>query len=453
MKGRILIVDDDQDVLYTARLILKEHFTSVDTISNPADIIPILNKEHFDVVLLDMNFVQGATSGKEGLDLLEKILKAKPNTKIIMNTAYGDIDLAVTAMKNGAIDFLVKPWEKEKLISTVSAICKLSQSEQEVSHLKSKQKELLKDTNNHYVEIVSKAQSMEPILETIEKVANTDADVLLLGENGTGKEIVARDIHRRSSRAQEAFIKVDLGSITETLFESELFGHKKGAFTDAKEDRPGRFEIATGGTLFLDEIGNLTMPLQAKLLSALQNRQITRVGASEPVPVDIRLICATNKPIYSMVDEGEFRQDLLYRMNTVELRLPPLRQRQEDISLLTDHFLKAYASKYQKGSLRMQNGVLKKLESYRWPGNIRELQHAVERAVIMSDGKELKSADFLLTPKKTTSAPSSSLKIEDREKEAIEHALESCHGNLTKAAVELGWGRSTLYRKMKKYGL
>ncbi|MEO1051545.1 MAG: sigma-54 dependent transcriptional regulator [Bacteroidota bacterium] len=452
--GSILIVDDDEDVLYTARMVLKQQFSTVHTEHSTEHILDAVKQHHYDVVILDMNFSAGATSGKEGLDWLVKIKKADPQVQVIMNTAYGDIQLAVDSMKKGATDFLVKPWEKEKLLSTVNTVFALGQSNKKVSQLKDQQKVLSGDLDRQYSDMISSSAAMQRVLAAIEKVAQTDANVLILGENGTGKELVARAIYKQSLRSEEAFIKVDLGAVSETLFESELFGHKKGAFTDAKEDRAGRFEVANMGTLFLDEIGNLSMPLQSKLLSVLQNRQVLRVGANAPTDIDIRLICATNRPVYQMVDEGDFRQDLLYRINTVEIEIPPLRERIEDIPLLLDHYLGTYTKKYNKEGLKTNASTVKMLKKYDWPGNIRELQHAVERAVIMSSGKVLEPTDFLLSSKREKPATDAgSLKVEDMEKHTIQQALKKCEGNLTKAAVELGWGRSTLYRKMKKYGL
>ena len=453
--GNILIIDDDLDVLYTAQLILKHHYTQVDTEGNPKKALQMIQNQEYDVVLLDMNFAPGVTHGQEGLFWLRKIQKESPESLIILNTAYGEIELAVEAMKRGASDFLVKPWPKEKLLSSVKMVFELKQSRQEVARLQTSRKVINAEWDSQYPDLISKAPVMQAVLKTLEKVATTDANVLILGENGTGKELVARAIHRKSRRSEEAFIKVDLGAIPESLFESELFGHVKGAFTDAREDRAGRFEVASGGTLFLDEIGNLTLPLQAKLLTVLQSRQLMRVGSNQSIPLDIRLICATNSPLYQHVQEGTFRQDLIYRINTVELQLPPLRERQEDIPLLAEYFLQQYTQKYEKPSLKLQAAALNKLYAYPWPGNIRELQHALERAVIMSEGNTLATADFMLgqaqTP--TPTATQSSLNVEEMEKAAISAAIRKYQGNLTQAAKELGMGRSTLYRKIDKYKL
>lgn len=452
--GSILIIEDDPDVLYTARMVLKRHFKSVKGELDPSRIPKILKKESFDVILLDMNFSSGQTSGEEGIHWLKKILSIAPDSHVVMNTAYGHIELAVAAMKEGAIDFLVKPWEPEKLLSTVRAIYKLSQSQKEVKELRNRQSYLNREMDREFSEIISVDPIMKPIFDTIDKVAVTDVNVLVLGENGTGKELVARAIHRKSQRNTDVFIKVDLGAIPETLFEAELFGHAKGAFTDAREDRSGRFEVASGGSLFLDEIGNLPLPLQAKLLTALQSRQITRVGSNQPISLDIRLICATNKALHELVHTHEFRQDLLYRINTVELHIPPLRDRPADIPVLLNHYLAMYCEKYNKRIPSVSRRTLSQLQKYPWPGNIRELIHAIERAIILSEGPQLEILDFI-TERHTqpvTTAPQS-LNIEEVEKAAIAQAINQCKGNLTQAAKELGFGRSTLYRKMTKYGL
>jgi DNA-binding NtrC family response regulator len=454
LTGKILIIDDDVDVLHTARLILKKQFSTVRTESDPGNLYELLQKETFDVIILDMNFTYGQTGGQEGLHWLGEILKIDPGAHVMMNTAYGDIGLAVTAIRQGAIDFLVKPWEKEKLLSSVLTVYQLSQSKKEVKRLRHKQKVMNQDAAGQFPEMIAVSASMQKVFATIEKVAPTDANVLILGENGTGKELVARALHRQSARAEADFIKVDVGAIAETLFESELFGHAKGAFTDAREERAGRFEIASGGTMFLDEIGNLPLPLQAKLLTALQNRQIVRVGSNKPIKVDIRLVCATNQSVYGMVNDGTFRQDLLYRINTVEIKLPPLRERTEDIPVLATHFLNMYAQKYRKPGMKISRETIKQLQQYAWPGNIRELQHALERAVIMSDSYELSPDEFLLSsPSKKSEEKNLTYNLEEIEKAAIQNAIKKYQGNLSLAAKELGFGRSTLYRRMEKYGL
>ena len=450
--GHILIVDDDQDVLFTAKTILKREYLKVSVESSPNRLETLLKKEELDIVILDMNFKAGVTSGNEGLFWLKRIKEIDPSVHVILNTAYGDINLAVQSMKDGATDFLVKPWEKEKLLTTVANVFELRQSGKKIKKLEATETALTEDIDSGYSELVFQSARMGKVMDTIKKVAQTDASVLILGENGTGKEVVARTIHRLSGRNKNAMIKVDLGALAESLFESELFGHKKGAFTDAKEDRTGRFEIADGGTIFLDEIGNLSLAMQVKLLSVLQNRQFTPVGSSKAIDFDTRVISATNQSLYDMVSDGDFRQDLLYRINVVEIELPPLRERREDIPLLANHYLATYAQKYQRPGLKIEDRCLSQLGSYPWPGNIRELQHAVERAVIMAPGRVLKSDDFLL-PKTTRVVSQNSLNMEDVEKEAILKAIEKYEGNLSKASEELGMGRTTLYRKIKKYGL
>ncbi len=452
--GKILVLDDDQGVLYTAKMILKQYFETVITEKDPLKLDFLLNQHKYDVIVLDMNFSYGLTSGKEGIKLLKRILAKDPEAHVLMNTAYGEVDIAVEAMKEGAVDFLVKPWQKEKLLATVQSIYTLSQAKKEVKELKTSQKIVVRDQQKEFDDIISVSPSMKPVFEAINKVAITDANVLILGENGTGKELIARAIHNRSPRVEENFIKVDLGAVSESLFESELFGHAKGAFTDAKEDRPGRFEMANLGSLFLDEIGNLSLAMQAKLLTALQFKQISRVGSNKVTPLDTRLICATNMPLYDMIAESEFRQDLLYRINTVEIKLPPLRDRTEDIEPIALHFLKMYGKKYRKERMRLNETTLNKLKRYSWPGNVRELQHAIERAVIMANSHLLAPEDFLLIERPTQNViASDNYNIEEMEKQAIQNAVRNAEGNLTKAAQALGLGRSTLYRKMSKYKL
>ncbi len=454
MKGRIIIVDDDVDVLTTARMILKQQFSEVITLTHPDKVPDIVKEKSCDVIILDMNFTPGETSGKEGIEWLKKIRRIAPEVQVLMETAYGNIDLAVKAIKLGATDFLVKPWSKEKLLATTMATYKLSQSRKQISRLMTREKILSSDLDQEFSQIITRSRAMKPVLQTVAKVSPTDANVLILGANGTGKELIARAIHRSSSRKDEPFVKVDLGSIAETLFETELFGHVKGAFTDAREDRTGRFEIASGGTLFLDEIGNLSLPLQAKLLTALQTKEIIRVGDHQSVAVDIRLICATNKPIQKLVEENEFRQDLLYRINTVEINLPNLHDRLEDIPLLANFFLEKFKNKYNRPEIVIGSDTYLKLREYKWPGNIRELQHAVERAVIMAEHSVLEPRDFMLqTPSSLRELHTESGSMENYEKIAILNAIRKCKGNLSQAALELGFGRSTLYRKMKKYKL
>ena len=454
-QGHVLVVDDDHDVLQAANLFLKQHVAKVDTEKNPRSIPNLIKNNSYDVVLLDMNFTEDVSSGKEGFYWLEQILEMDPSLAVVLITAYGDVEKAVKAIKMGATDFVMKPWQNEKLLATVHSALNLTQSRREVDVLKSQQKQLSAEIDQHYQDIIGQSPAMNKVFETIEKVAKTDANVLITGENGTGKELVARALHRRSDRSERVFISVDMGAIPENLFESELFGHKKGAFTDANEDRAGRFEVASGGTLFLDEIGNLPLQLQPKLLSAIETRKIMRVGSNKPIDIDIRLICATNEPIREMVQNQQFRQDLLYRINTIEIELPPLRERAEDISLLADHFLEEYVEKYGKDIQTLSEPALRKLEKYQWPGNVRELQHAVERAVIMTEHNVLQPEDFLLT---STSSDEASIvfddyNLEEVEKTVIRKALDKHDGNISKSADELGLTRSSLYRRMDKYDL
>jgi DNA-binding NtrC family response regulator len=453
--GKILIVDDNEDLLLAARLFLKQHFPLVHTEQDPEKLPSLMKNENYDVILLDMNFTLDATSGVEGFMWLDKILQIDPSAVVILVTAYGDVEMAVNAVKAGAIDFVLKPWQNEKLLATISSALNLRYSKLEVNRLRSQQKQLREDIDQRYHDMIGVSPEMQQVFVNIEKVASTDADILILGENGTGKELVARALHRRSPRANEVFISVDMGAIAETLFESELFGHMKGAFTDAKEDRPGRFELASGGTLFLDEIGNLSMALQAKLLSVLEARKVTRLGSNAARDIDIRLICATNMPIYDMVAKNEFRQDLLYRINTVEIQLPPLRDRQEDISLLVDHFLGIFSKKYKKGIKGVSAPALKKLERYHWPGNIRELIHTLERAVILTESSMLQPTDFLFPQmeKEVEGVVFDNYNLEEVEKAVIRKALKKHEGNVSHAARELGLTRTSLYRRMEKYGL
>lgn len=454
--GKILAVDDNIEVLLAIKLLLKPHVELIQTTDNPARIPLLMQQENYDVVLLDMNFTKDAISGSEGFFWLEKILSIDPEAVVIFITAYGDVENAVKAIKFGATDFVNKPWQNEKLLATVSSAIKLKQSKTEVASLKSKEKGLRAILDKPLDGFIGTSAPMQKVFENIQKVAATDASVLILGENGTGKELVARALHQYSKRKDEIFVSVDLGAITDTLFESELFGHTKGAFTDAKADRSGRFEIASGGTLFLDEIGNLQLAMQAKLLTVLERREVTRVGANKPKPIDIRLICATNMPIRDMVDEDRFREDLLYRVNTVEIHIPPLRERGDDISLLAKHFLQLYSKRYNKTIKDISPQAIKKIQTYHWPGNVRELQHSVERAVIMTDNKILQPEDFYLT-NSTNSKPEGleleNYNLEDVEKNIIVKVLKMHQGNISTAAKDLGLTRTSLYRRMEKYGL
>jgi DNA-binding NtrC family response regulator len=452
INSKILVIDDDKDILLSTKVVLKKEFKEIKTISNPEDIIPYIEQKIFDVIILDMNFSTGATSGKEGIDWLKRILNIDSEATIVMMTAYGDITLAIKAMKNGAVDFVVKPWENKKLVATIISAYNLNKSKKEIVLLKDKQQTLVKDIDQSFSEIIGKSPKMIELFNVIDKVAKTDANILILGENGTGKEVIARAIHRKSTRANKLFINVDLGAIAENLFESELFGHTKGSFTDAKEDRAGRFEVANNGTLLLDEIGNLSLPLQSKLLTAIQNKVVTRVGSNHPIPVNIRLICATNMHLKEMVDKNKFRQDLFFRINTVEIHVPTLRDRLDDIPLLSNHFLKIYCKKYKKQNMKISADGFKKLKKYNWPGNIRELQHIIERTVIMNNSTVLNSSDFVLNISENTITNKNNLNLEEVEKQTIENALKKHSFNVSAAAKELGLGRTTMYRKMTKYG-
>jgi DNA-binding NtrC family response regulator len=453
--GRVLIIDDNQDILQAARLFLKQHTTLVHTENDPKSIPSCLKNETYDVVFLDMNFAKGATSGQEGFYWLDRILEIDPSIIVILITAFGDVDMAVRAIKEGATDFILKPWQNEKLLATLSAALKLRRSRMEASSLRSRQKQLSADLDQPFHDFIGISPAMEQVFEIIQKVGQTDANVLILGENGTGKELVARALHRHSPRSGEVFISVDMGALSESLFESELFGHVKGAFTDAREDRTGRFEIASEGSLFLDEIGNLPLTLQSKLLRVVETRSITRVGSNKAIDVDVRLICATNLPIQDMVAQKEFRQDLLYRINTVELQIPPLRERPEDIPLLIEHFLKIYSKKYKKNVKRLNTTTLKKLEKYHWPGNVRELQHAIERAVIMSEEEVLQPADFFFAAAEggADGVVFDNYNLDSIEKTIIRKVISKYGGNISHAAKELGLSRTSLYRRLEKYGL
>ncbi|MBN2289037.1 MAG: sigma-54-dependent Fis family transcriptional regulator [Candidatus Glassbacteria bacterium] len=454
--NRILIVDDDEDVLLAARLLLKAHAESLVTEKEPRNIPALLRNHSYDVILLDMNFALDSTSGKEGFFWLEKILEIDPDAVVILITAFGDVETAVRAIRAGATDFVLKPWQNEKLLATLSAAYQLRKSRIELGSLRAQQHQLSEDLDQQFHDLIGVSAPIREVFATVRKVAATDANVLILGENGTGKELVARALHRQSRRKGQVFISVDMGAVSESLFESELFGHTRGSFTDARKDRAGRFEVASGGTLFLDEIGNLPLPLQAKLLTVLESRTVTRLGSNKPVPFDVRLICATNMRIHEMVAQDRFRQDLLYRINTVEISLPPLCERSGDIQLLAGHFLEIYCKKYQKPLKKLSFAALEKLRKYPWPGNVRELQHAVERAIILSDKQVLQPGDFLLS--RPEQAKKEGLVFEEYNMELVEKiiirkAIEKHGGNISRAARELGYTRSALYRRLEKYGL
>lgn len=449
-KASILVIDDDTDVLTAVRLLLKPEAGQVVTEKNPEQIRFHLAQQSFDAILLDMNFNSAVHTGNEGLFWLKKIKELRSDAAVIMITAYGDIDLAVRSLKEGASDFVIKPWHNEKLIGTIKDALKRKENKT-TSGLVPESGSIIG------TELIGRSDAMQEILLKLEKIAPTDANILILGENGTGKDLIAKAIHQHSLRAQKPFLKLDVGALTESLFESELFGHKKGAFTDAKEDRAGRFEAANGGTLFLDEIGNISLQQQAKLLTVLQNRQITRLGSNESVPVDIRLICATNLPIMELANENRFRKDLVYRINTVEIMVPPLRKRGNDIILLAKHFSNLYSNKYLKPTLELDDNALDKLLHYHFPGNIRELQYTIERTVIMSDGGVLEAKDLIFSPIESAPEESSSVPVELKlsavEKNTIRRVIEKHHGNITKAAKELGITRTALYRRLSKYDI
>lgn len=451
--GNILILDDDEHVLITSKMILKNYFETVDTMSSPKTLESALKQHDYDVVLLDMNFKAGVTSGNEGIFWMNRLRQLSPNTQVVMQTAYSDIELAVRSIKEGAVDFLPKPWDKEKLVTTVLNAFQQSKARKENRELKARQKSLNYHLNRPQHAFIATSPAMSVVLNAIEQVAATDANVLILGENGTGKEVVAHAIHDQSNRAEEAFIAVDLGAIPPALFESEMFGHEKGAFTDARETRIGKFELANNGTLFLDEIGNLTQALQVKLLSVLQSRVVSRIGSNKLVPLNIRVICATNASLSELVRAGQFRQDLYYRVKTVEIPLPPLRERVEDIIALANYYLEEYCKRYNK-QLKLSESVKSRLMHYNWPGNVRELQHAVERAVIMTRNDVLTDGDFQLSVAPSSNGNElSSFNLSDVERDVIRRALAKCNGNLTRTSEELGIGRTTLYRKLGEYGI
>tara|TARA_R110002050_G_scaffold56512_4_gene127219 strand:+ start:38842 stop:40206 length:1365 start_codon:yes stop_codon:yes gene_type:complete len=450
LDGKIIVIDDNKSVLSALEILLQFEYKTVSCISNPNQIPSFPNLIDYDIVLLDMNFSAGVNTGNEGLFWLKEIKKKAPHISVIMMTAYGAIDLAVKALKDGAADFVLKPWNNDKLLATVKSAYLLRKSQKEVGLLKEKQSNLKQVINQNKNYIIGNSKALTGVLNLVHKVAKADVNVLVTGENGTGKELIARELHNTSNRKDEVFIAVDMGSIAESLFESELFGHAKGAFTDAKEDRAGKFEAANGGTLFLDEIGNLSLPAQAKLLSAIQNKLIVRVGSNKPVPVDIRLICATNCDLDKMVTDGLFREDLLYRINTIRVEVPPLREREDDILILADFYLNRFVTKYGKQGLRINQAAQEKLTSYSWPGNVRELLHTVERAVILSEGNVLKPTDFLLHIKTTISVDNGPDTLEEMELLMITNALNQHNGNYSAAADQLGISRQTLYNKIKK---
>lgn len=451
-QGKILVIDDNEDILFTLKMLLRPLVESVTTCTNPKEINRLVSTTLFNVILLDMNFTADAVSGKEGFYWLERIREISPETVVILITAYSDTEKAVRAIKAGATDFIPKPWQNEKMLATISSALELSLRRSEVQTLK-EQKSALTTTESK-MEIIGESPAMEKIFKTVEKLKNADANILLQGENGTGKDLIAYTLHQQSSRNRETFVPIDLGSIPHNLFESELFGYEKGAFTDAGKSKPGRFEIASGGTLFLNEIGNLPLMLQSKLLTVIEQQKIIRLGSTRETHINVRLICASNTDLHTAVDEGNFRQDLLYRINTIELFIPPLRERGNDISILSDHFLKRYCHKYKKEIEGYSHEARQLLKQYHWPGNVRELQHVIERAVILSDQKKLQYDDFMLrTPVSCYREKEDKFNLEELEKSTIREALHHCSGNLTQAADLLGITRTSLYRRLEKYRL
>jgi DNA-binding NtrC family response regulator len=451
-EGKLLIADDNKSVLHALTLFLQFEFEQITELTNPNRLLNELNTTDYDVVLLDMNYTAGQNTGNEGLYWLRQIKEQKPNIEVVMFTAYGDIELAVRALKEGASDFILKPWDNEKLTATLKAALRIRRSNLELDELKTKEKAMKREINRNEKAIIGNSPAMQKVMDIVTKVAKTDANILITGENGTGKELVAQEIHRLSNRANELLVMVDLASLTESLFESELFGHKKGSFTNAYDDRTGKFALAHKGTLFLDEIGNLPLHLQSKLLTVLQTRTIIPVGANKEVPIDIRLICATNKNLQQMVTNNLFRQDLLYRVNTIHIELPPLRAREGDIELLSHHFLQHYGRKYGKNDLKINAPALDKLCKHQWFGNVRELQHAIEKAVILCDGNIIKPDDFYFSQTLVNQQIEPNT-IEEMEKKMILHAMKKNSQNLSAAATQLGITRQTLYNKLKKYGL
>ncbi|GAB3264358.1 sigma-54 dependent transcriptional regulator [Larkinella harenae] len=458
--SKVLIIDDDVDVLSAAKLLLKRHYPQVDIEKNPEKIPFLITNGSYDLVLLDMNFQRDNSSGREGFLWLDRILDIKPTTAVVLITAYGDVEMAVRAIKSGARDFVLKPWENDKLLATLHSALEGTSGQAAAGpgpNGSAGQRPKPTAQSSSYIAV---SPAMRQVFATIERVAETDANVLILGENGTGKDVVARALHQRSLRREKPFVSVDLGALSDSLFESELFGHVKGAFTDAREDRAGRFEEAQGGTIFLDEIGNISLPQQAKLLTVLQQRVVTRVGSNKSKNIDVRLICATNSPIYQHVSDRSFRQDLLYRINTIEVHIPPLRERPEDILPLAEHFLKQYRKQYNRKVASISPALARQLQQYRWPGNVRELQHAIERAVILAQGNVLEPEDFYFGTNAPAAIPTDrdlpfqeNLQIEDMEKKMIQQAMQKYHGNITDIARELGLSRQALYRRLEKYGL
>ncbi|KAA9345564.1 sigma-54-dependent transcriptional regulator [Adhaeribacter soli] len=455
--ARVLVIDDESDLLFAVKMLLKTEVKEVVTEKNPENLLSLLSRHSFDVIFLDMNFKSALNTGNEGFYWLQKIREKDQEVAVIMITAYGDVELAVRALKDGATDFILKPWRNEKLIEALANACEKKSQKGKASTAKQSTSQTLNS-----LDMLGQSDVMQEVFYKIEKIAPTEANVLILGENGTGKELVARALHNRSYRATKPFISVDVAALSENLFESEMFGSKRGAFTDAKEDRTGRFVAANGGTLFLDEIGNISLAMQAKLLTVLQNRQVIPLGSNTPVPVDIRLVSATNAPLYEMAAKNQFRKDLIYRINTVEIKLPSLRERGDDVLLLARHFANHYAEKNRKPAPEFEEATLKKLKQHKWPGNIRELQHAVERAIILSEGNVLRPQDFTFAgfeenlyqePQPVIEMPEGSLALSEIERNTIIRVIDKNKGNISKAAKELGITRAALYRRLSKHDI
>ena len=450
----VLIIDDDEDILFTIKMLLRKHVGHVFTDHNPYHLPRLLRQYQPDLVLLDMNFRKADKSGSEGIRWLKKIKELEPETEVISITAHGDIEIAVSALKNGANDFIEKPWHNDKLLAMVNSALQIANSKKRIDQLEHTNKALNQELQIYDQQIIGSSSAIQEIHQIIDKVANTDANILITGENGTGKELVAKIIHQKSQRNNEVFVNVDLGAIPESLFESEMFGHKKGAFTGADDDRIGRIEAANKGTLFLDEIGNLSLTAQSKLLFAIQNHSFIPVGSNQPVNVDIRIIAATNESLTNMVKDKRFRQDLLYRLNTVEIAVPALRNRNGDIPILSDHFLKMYTRKYRKPELELSDSAIGALSHHHWPGNVRELRHTLERAVILADGNEIDASDLnLQRPTQVMDVVEPGLNLEQMERKLVVRALQLNRGNISKAAHDLGLTRASLYRRLEKYGL
>ena len=456
-EATILIIDDDEDVLLSAKLLLKKQYSNIITRNNPKEINKLISTETIDIIVLDMNYRIGFNDGKEGIYWLKHIKNIRPEMVVILMTAYGEVELAVNAIKEGAFDFILKPWTNEKFLATISVGLELSKSQHKISILKSANESLQNNIDQKFGPIIGSSKEMNEVMEIIGKVSITDANVLILGENGTGKQHIAREIHKQSNSKNGPFVHVDLGALSESLFESELFGHKKGSFTGAHEDKPGRFEMAQNGTIFLDEIGNLPYNLQSKLLTVLQDRKISRLGEGIERPFNARLLFATNAPINDWVTEGKFRQDLLFRINTVEIEIPPLRKRPSDVTDFVDFYLKKFKEKYHKGHLKISKEADKILKEHHWPGNVREIQHTLERGVIMSDGEEIMTSDFNLSEiplnAKQKNQEFDNLNLQDIEKLLIEKALKKHDSNISKTAKELGLTRAALYRRLEKFNL